>query len=75
MKLAKRLRNLWMMSNLPDEVQAELRRIISSPTLIKTIPAVKGEFLPDMTEEELTEYRHNEEQGWGAILKKWGLYE
>lgn len=56
---------------------ANAEDIIQSALEVKEEPPVKGngnaEFLPDMTQEEMEEYIHQEERGWNRFYKKLGF--
>ncbi len=60
--MLKRLKNIWRLSKLPDEVTPEqLKAVLAEPG------DGQAEFLSDMTEQELIDYQHEELHGWKKL--------
>lgn len=77
--MLKRVKRLWELSKLrieePDMSEALFSMKAPHITLVRDEPLGDGkaEFLPDMTEEEMIKFEHEEVQGWSKLKRALGL--
>jgi hypothetical protein len=70
----KRLKNLWRLSDNQEVVDRLNRQLQENAALVNQPPFVSGDgkaqVLTGFDEEELAQYKHEQEQGWKHFYRK-----